>query len=227
MKRVIIVIVVCLCALAPTTARADDGGWLDWLYHMDTTFWGLGTDFHLRCLDKDNQKIDGCEHMFGQFANYIKHRPIVGPEYGTIKQEHNLRLAYYWSFGRPFPDAPPNIQNGEDLNAPKLMAIKAMYMYVYHFNETLHASAGAGFMPIFTGAALQPRGVFTPISIIYGPKALRGWYLRYEYSYLSGDFNAAEFGATGSSFDKGGEWNQSFAVGLDLRRLAHPAAPRP
>lgn len=223
MKRLKLLMLVCVVVLAPATARADDGGFWDWLFKMDTSFWGIGTEFHLRCLDENNKKIEGCEHLFRQFPNLFNGRPIVGPEYSTIKHEINLRVAYYWSAGKTFPDAPENIQNGEDLNNPKLMAIKAMGMYVYHITPEVHIGAGAGFLPIFTGAALQPRGVFTPISFSYGPRALKGWSLRVEESYLSGDFSAAHFGATGSSFSTGGEWNTSAAVGFDLRRLAHPA----
>jgi len=228
MKRLKLPILVCFVLLAPATARADDGGFWDWLFRMDTTFTGFGTDFHLRCLDANKQRIPDCEHMFGQFYKVFTGDPIIGPEYSTIKHEINLRAAYYWSVGHSFPGAPADPQpNGDDKNNPRLMAVKVMPMYVYHFNEIVHASVGAGVLPIFTGSDLQLRGVITPLSITFGPRNSK-FFIRGEGSILTGEFSAAEFGATGSPFKKGTEWNWSLAAGFDLRRIAHPAGtPRP
>jgi len=228
MKRLNVLMLVCLILLAPAAARADDGGFWDWLFKMDTTFTGFGTDFHLRCLDANKQRIPECEHMFGQFYKVFTGDPIVGPEYGTIKHEINLRAAFYWRVGESFPGAPVDTQpNGDDKNNPGLMAIKVMPMYVWHKNEMLHFGVGAGFLPIFNGAHLQPRGVFTPLSVTVGPRNSK-FFVRAEGSVLTGEFSAAGFGATGSNFKKNTEWNWSVAAGFDLRRIAHPAGtPRP
>jgi hypothetical protein len=223
MKRLKLLLLVCVAALLPATARADDGGFWDILWRMDTKFMGLGTDFHLICFDKDTKTVKNCEHMFTQWGNLFHKRPIYGTDFAEIKHEVNLRVTYYWSYGETFPGAPQDIQpNGDDKNNPHLQILKVMPMYVYHVNETLQIGTGAGFLPVFTGSDLQLRGVITPVSLIYGPRSWKGWYVRGDANYLVGDFTAAAFGATGSNFSKGGEWNGSVALGFDIRRLIGP-----
>jgi hypothetical protein len=212
MKRLKLLMLVCVVVLAPATAGADDGGFWDWLFKWD----------------KNNARVEDCEHLWRQFPKLFRGEDLTGTYYKDIKHEFNLRLVYYWKVGQAFPDAKEEINaDGEDKNNPKLMAIKAMFFYMNHVTPELEVGGGAGYLPIFTGADLQSRGIVTG-SLVYSPKWLfkgkwRGWYFRLEESYLTGDFTAAGFGATGSNFAKGGEANTSFGMGFDIRRLMHPA----
>ena len=54
MTNVRLLLVVWLCTLVPAAARADDGGWYEWLQKMSgPTLMGFGSDIHLVCIDKD------------------------------------------------------------------------------------------------------------------------------------------------------------------------------
>src|SRR5262245_52383476 len=100
MKRLRLLVLVCSCVLVPGVARADNGGWLDWLYSLDAKMWGIGTEFHI-CLD-DSGKVVNCEEWFGipkLFGNDIK-----SVSQATIRHEVDFRVAYYRNYGDRFDD---------------------------------------------------------------------------------------------------------------------------
>jgi hypothetical protein len=100
MTKLRVLLLVCVCALLPTAARADDGGFLEWLEKMSgPKLVGIGTDFHLFCLDKENKAVN-CERFFG-----FKSMPVPMEE---IKHQLDVRVALYWKYGERFSDFATN-----------------------------------------------------------------------------------------------------------------------
>ena len=222
MKRLTVAALVCVCALVPSAARADNGGWLDWLYSLDPKLVGYGTEFHL-CLDATN-KIVNCEDWFG-----IPHK-LFGKPWVTldnVRHEVDFRVGYYWKYGDRFSDVPDDAVKGDSIHALKLMVL-------YHYrppDKHLAVGFGAGFMPFFgDGFEGFSRGIVTPISIIYAPAASghssstgdfwkKAFIIRAESSYIMQGFTGLDFGnATTKYTSNGGEWNFSAAFGFDFRR---------
>src|SRR4029079_10670034 len=118
MNKTVCVALACVCLLlVPTTARADDGGFWDWLFHWDTKFVGLGTEFHARCWTGDGKKVEHCEegfknlpHLFKptesvhQFTTYEGRQP-ARVEFAQIEHEINIRVTYLHSYGQRISDA--------------------------------------------------------------------------------------------------------------------------
>src|SRR5689334_5696178 len=109
-------VLLCVFILTPAAARADDGGFLDWLFRLDPKFRGIASDFHALCLDKDGKKMDGCEEYFGLWL--ILHRGVKPIAFADIKHEVNIRLAYYRTYGDLYPE-----NTSDTINALKLMAL--------------------------------------------------------------------------------------------------------
>jgi hypothetical protein len=218
MKRLTIVAVVCVCAFAPTTAHADDGGWLDWLYRLDPKFWGLGTEIHVLCLDRSNKPMR-CEEWF--FIPRLLKRGAVPPpeiDYKTIQHELDLRVAYYRSYGHLFPD--------DDSDTRHANAWRLMGMYRYHPDTHVTVGFGAGVMTFYgKDFSTFSRGILTPLSVTYAP-ATRGniwkqsFYIRVESTYIKKGFDGAVFNNRTTRYATKGEWNASLAAGFDFRRRA-------
>ena len=218
MKRLSMLVLVCMCVLVPTAARADDGLWLDWLFKWDPKFVGVGGEIHLLCLDDQSQRID-CENWFKNFGKlFAGRRPVNDTvDFDRIKHEIDFRIAFYWTYGSRFSD------EKDDRN---IYASKLMGMYHYHFNRMWQLGGGAGVTPLFgDGFRRFSRSIITPISLLYAPSKIPVLTLRFEYSYLPEDLSGPNFANFQTEFANKGEWNPSFAVGFDLRRL--PFQPRP
>src|SRR6476646_1060321 len=116
-KTVCVALASACLVLVPATARADDGGFWDWLFHWDTKFVGYGTEFHVRCWTGDGKKVEHCEEWFGnvphlfhpsesvhQFTTYEGRQP-TRVEFAEIEHEINIRVTYLHSYGQRVPDA--------------------------------------------------------------------------------------------------------------------------
>jgi len=204
--------------LAPISARADDGGWLDWLFRMDPTFVGVATDFHIYCADDDGKKLDNCEEFFG--IPYLFGRKFEDRvDYSKIRHELNLRFAWYHTQGELYA-ADPN---------DSAKAIKLMLFYAYHPDTHLVISVGAGVLPFYGGDTKETRwsGVITPLHIRYFPAKFSGnptWsslFVQMESSYITRIPTPdlfANYPPPVPAPSHLGEWNASIAVGVDLRR---------
>jgi hypothetical protein len=210
MRHLRLLFMVSMCVLVSASARADDGGWLDWLYRMDTKFVGVGTDFHA-CFGADGKFIK-CEDWFTKLFPFILHRKLPeGTVFSDIRHEVNFRVAHYWKYGEGLPDA----------KTGSIKAWKLMGVYYCHFNREWEVGAGVGVIP-FYGSDFQAfsRGIITPLSVVYGLPSAPATTLRFEASYLTHEFSGALLGHPESAFFKNGEWNFSGAVGFDVRRIA-------
>jgi hypothetical protein len=218
MKRLRLAVLVCVCVLAPAVARADNGGFLDWLYSLDPKLIGFGTDFHL-CLDESNQ-VKNCEDWFG-LRHKFSGEPLV--TLADIRHELDFRVAYYRKYGERFSD----VSDTRSINAFKLMVL---YYYISS-DKHLSTGFGAGFMPFFgDGFESFSRGILTPISIIYSPAARgpanttgdvwkKAFIIRAESTYITTGFTGADFGNSATAYTtRGGEWNFSVALVFYLRR---------
>ena len=76
MKRVARFVLVCACLLVPIEARANDGGWWDWLWKWDAKFMGVGSEIHLLCLDATGNRLPRCEQWFKNVGRAMIGRQI-------------------------------------------------------------------------------------------------------------------------------------------------------
>jgi hypothetical protein len=213
MKRLPIMLLVCMWTLMPTAASADNGGWLDWLYGLDMKLVGIGTDFHLLCVNKDNQKVR-CEEWF-LIPRLITGQSKPPIDFDNLRHQIDFRVAFYWKYGERFSDV---------VDQRSVKAFKLMGMYYYHFRRAWQFGGGAGYMPFFgDGFDLFSRGIVTPVSVVWAPfprggTLARSFYVRVEESYIMQGFSGANFGNSATRFSTNGEWNPSFAIGFDFRR---------
>ena len=214
MKRLATLALVCVCLLAPATARADDGGWLDWLFRLDPKFVGVATDIHLRCLDRNNNTIP-CEEFY-------KLRQLLGGrreaiEFRKIQHEFNLRVAYYHTYGDLF-----DANTSDSANA-----IKIMGFYAYHPDDHITVGAGAGFLPFFGGDTIETRwsGIVTPMSVRYAPRRDgilgKAFFVHGEASWIADPPTIDLFANSASRAPAAhrGEWNASIGIGFDFRQV--------
>lgn len=204
--------VVCICLLSPAAARADDGGWWEWLEKMSgPRMRGIGTDVHLLCLD-DTGKAFACERLFGGFAD--------DKTFKDIKHQIDFRVGFYWKVGERFSDV------GGDTGS--IFAWKLMALYHYHVHPQLNVGVGAGYLPVFgKDFDLFSRGIITPVSVVWAPLNKggvwgRSFYVRAETSYITQGMSGADFNNPTTKFATKGEWNSSFAIGFDFRRGRNP-----
>jgi len=203
-----LVLLVCVCGLIPASARADDGGWLEWLEKMSgPRFIGLATDFHFLCIGPDGKRF-ACERWFG-----LKDQTF---EFSQIRHEIDARVGIYWKVGERFSD----VTNDTD----RINALKLEVMYRYHPNTVVSLGTGAGVMPFFgEGFDVFARLIITPVSVIVtpfrvGPRVVRAFYVRLEDSYIARGFSGAvDFKDSRTKFSTTGEWNTSYGFGWDFR----------
>ena len=212
MKRLILA-VMFVCALAPSAARADDGGWWDFIYGLDPKLVGWGTDIHLLCIGKDSKRIDTCEEWWGlrrKFNNYA-----------NLGHEFDFRVAFYREYGQSYDTS----------NANSIKAWKFMGMYYYHPDTHITVGLGGGIMPFYgkssDGLAFDTftRGVLTPLSVTYAPATLsnphwliRTFYLRGDSTFYPEGFSPGDFDKRLPKTETKGEWSFSLASGFDFRR---------
>jgi hypothetical protein len=205
MARQRLILLLLVCAFSPAVARADDGGWIEWLEKWSgPKLVGIGSQIHLLCRDDENSPID-CERWWGL-------KPIT-VDFDRIRHEVDFRFGYYWMYGSRFSD----VEDKRSVKALRLMAV-----YHYHALRWLEVGGAAGIMPVFgEGFDGFTRGVLTPVSLRIAPfrEGLgRGVTLQSETSYIFSGFSGADLGNTTTRYATGGEWNVSFALGYDFRR---------
>src|SRR6516225_7897141 len=96
MKRLMFALVF-VCVMAPGAARANSGGWWEWIYGLDPKLQGWGTSIHLLCLKADGTRIEGCEEWWGLKPDFPKNAMFT-----DLKHEFNFRFAYYREYGQSF-----------------------------------------------------------------------------------------------------------------------------
>jgi hypothetical protein len=198
--------------------RADDGGWLDWLFRMDPTFVGVATDFHLYCADADGNRVDNCEQFFGLRRLFGDANQRQRVDYEKLRHEINFRIAYYHTVGALY-DADPT---------DSAHAVKAMLFYAYLPDPHFVISIGGGVLPFFGGDTKETRwsGIITPLSIRYFPApfssgaAAAAFFVQMESSYITRIPTPDLFEHYPSPPTPAhlGEWNTSIGVGFDFRR---------
>lgn len=238
MKRLTVLTLVCLFALVPTRARADDGGWWDWLWSWDPKFVGASSEIHLLCLDDNGRKIFGCEELYTRLWDSLLGKPIVhhfsvtgdpgAPQlppiqFEDIRHEIDFRFGYHHNFGDRYHTPETTGEARETLSAQgSINVLKLMGMYHYRFNEYVAVGGGLGFLTIYgEGFSVFSRGILTPVSfLVYPLPHWKAFALRPEVNYIPQGFKAADFGdnPTKFSYSNTNEWNLSIAVGFDLRR---------
>ena len=219
MRRLRLVVLVCVCALAPSAARADNGGWLDWLYSLDPKLVGYGTDFHI-CVDNNN-KIQNCEDWFG-IPHKLAGTPFVSLD--GVAHEVVFRIAHYRKYGDRFRD-------NDDTRSINAFKLTVLYYYHPENDKRVSVGFGVGFMPFYgDGFEGFTRGILTPLSVIIGPAESgratstadlwkKAFIIRAESTYIMQGFTGLDFGNDTTRYNSNrGEWNFSFATGFDFRR---------
>jgi hypothetical protein len=209
MTKLRVLMFVCVCALLPATAGADDGGWWEWLQGMSgPKLWGAGTDVHLFCLDKDGHRFR-CETLFGLFQQDNR-------SFDQIRHQMDLRISVYGNHGAPFEDVTA-------AETPSIHAFKVGGMYYYRPHQQFSVGGGAGYLAFVGGTfPLISRATVTPISFIVSPftgggRVGKAFFVRLEESYITKGFTAADFNFN-STYSADSEWNRGFSIGFDFRR---------
>ena len=205
------------CALAPATARANTGGFWDFLYGLDAKLMGGGADIHLACLNAAGQRLANCEEFFGlKRADDTELNALK-----DIKHQFDFRFAYYRKYGVSFDGV-------SDADDTSINAWKLMGLYSYHADKHIKVGLGGGYMP-FYGSKFNSfwRGIVTPLSVTYspateGPNARKALFVRGEVSYITQGFGRKDFGVATVQAPTSGEWNVSLAVGVNFLRRKLP-----
>ena len=120
MTNVRLLLVVWLCTLVPAAARADDGGWYEWLQKMSgPTLMGFGSDIHLVCIDKDARAFN-CEKF------WVGRRNV---DFDRIRHQIDFRFTVF-----------TNVD--DSVRAPRsIWALKLMGMYHYRITPQFDIAA--------------------------------------------------------------------------------------
>jgi hypothetical protein len=213
MRRLMFALVF-VCVMAPTAARANGGGFWEWIYGLDPKLQGWGTDIHLLCLKADGSRIKGCEEFWMLHPVFPKNAT-----YTDLKHEFNVRVVYYREYGQSFSTS----------NANSINALKFMGMYEYYADSHITVGLGAGIMR-FYGTSSDgldfnsfTRGVLTPLSATYAPAThggilARSFYVRGESTFFTDGFSPGDFDNRLPKTETRGEWQASVGAGFDFRR---------
>jgi hypothetical protein len=212
MNARIAALAISMAALAPASAHANDGGWLDWLYRLDAKFWGLSTEVHVLCLDNRGESVK-CEDWYMIPKLFGADRAAVSrEEFGRLRHEVSVRFSHYWTYG--------DLYEGNENDGAK--AFKLMAHYAYSPAAKVHVGAGAGLFRFYGHDLREARSSFivTPLTVVYSPfegPISRTLYLRAEASYITSTLTSGAF-TNGRPSEARGEWNGSVGVGFDFRR---------
>jgi hypothetical protein len=247
-RRAVVTGLVCVCLLAPSLARADDGGWWDNFWRFDPKLTGYSTEFHLLCKDKQGRRVIGCEEWFkGLYSVLVRQQAPTHHfkalkdsnatdedsqydlvQFEDIKQEVDFRVGYYRNYGNRYNN--PN----ESSIQGSIKVQKFEGFYHYHITDFLALGAGVGYLQIYGDRFdLFSRSILTPVSVVgyMPPLGSQNWKVleaRFEVNYIPKGFTAADFGdaadpnnpsKTVSHFSNTNEWNITLSIGYDLRRI--------
>jgi hypothetical protein len=202
-----------MCALAPATARADEGGFWEFIWGLDPKLQGAGSEVHLLCRKANGDPVPNCEEWWWMRNN----KPT---QIADLKHEVDFRFAYYREYGTSYE----GVSNANSINAWKLMG-----MYKYHPDLHISVGLGAGVMPFYGTSSdgkrfdAFARAILTPLSVTYAP-ATRGsdfkksFYIRGEASFIMQGFSPGDFDNRLPKTETNGEWSVSIATGFDYRR---------
>jgi hypothetical protein len=210
MTKLRMLLLVCACALIPATARADDGGWWEWLQGLSgPKLWGAGTDLHLFCLDKDGHPFR-CEELFRKFP--------MTRSYEDIRHQFDVAISVYGNYGMPLTDA---TTTGKEST---IWALKVMGLYQVRVHPMVNVGAGAGVMPFFSADfPTFSRMVVSPVRVRVTPFKTggpwkKGFYLHSEVTYFTKGFTGADFGNAASKLATDHETIPTAGFGWDFRR---------
>jgi hypothetical protein len=123
-------------------------------FRRDPKFIGFGTDFHILCLDKSGQGIEGCEEWFTQMPHLFRPSDIEHDfDFKEIRHEVDFRVSVLWSYG----DVVSDLRVGEE--SRRIWAMKLLGVYHYHFNERWELGVAAGAIPVFGGGSIRSGAV--------------------------------------------------------------------
>jgi hypothetical protein len=220
MRRIVFALAL-VCVLAPATARADEGGFWEFIWGLDPKLQGGGSEIHLLCLDAKGMKLDNCEEWW--WLNKEKFTRI-----GDLKHELDFRFAYYREYGFSYESVN---YDANSINTWKLMAV-----YKYYPDRHISVGLGAGIMPFYGKGSTDNQYAFTrailmPLSLTYYPSGENSekrtkasdskvsFYIRGEASFIPTGFSPHDFGsALPAPTTRQGEWSVSVATGFDFRR---------
>jgi hypothetical protein len=230
MKRLAILFLVCTSVLVPARARANDGGWYDWLFKWDAKLMGVSTDIHLACLNQNGDVIYGCEEWFRNFIrlNKIEHTMrVLDPTkavavkvegFSEIKHEFDLRVGYLRNYGARYDT---DKSGGEEIKGA-INAVKLIAIYHNHLTEDVAVGGGVGYMPVWGERfGTLSRVILTVDAVIRPSRRVKAFLVRPEFNFIPQGFDAAEFGddPTKVSYSRKPEWNFAIGFGFDLRRI--------
>jgi len=232
MKKGTGVLTLCIALLFPGVARADDGGFWDWLFHWDTKFTGYGTEFHVACWTAEFKKVEYCEEWFRNIPNLFHPersthvfttsdgRETTKVEFAEIAHEVNIRVSYMHSYGQRVPDeklAPDDLNTNDHRT---VHAVKLLAVYNRRLDDRwkrIELSAGGGIIPLW-GEDVHSvwRGVVSG-SLLYPLGSI--FYVRGDATYLTNTVTGADLGHPASSFSADPGFNAAISIGFDLRRV--------
>jgi len=206
-------VLALMCALVPATARADEGGFWEFIWGLDPKLQGPGSEIHLLCLKGNGEHVPNCEEWY-----WLKHEKPT--QIAELKHEVDFRFAYLWEYGTSYE----GVSNANSINAWKLMG-----MYKYHPDLHLTIGLGAGVMPFYgkssDGNSFNSftRAIMTPLSLTYAPAvhgsaAKKSFYVRGEASFITQGFSPGDFDNRLPKTETQGEGSVSITSGFDFRR---------
>lgn len=210
MKRVVLIGLLALCALARPANAFAQGDFLDWL----EGFSGPGP-FHSYMRSIGTRVLctydEGDTHRVGTCLS------DVDPKIKTV-----LTVQYAWASSYDnsrFENVDPN--NRTPVNTSRFLV-----NYYYRFSPMLDVGVGTG-MFMFTGDGFdnQPHPVLTPLALTFTPfgflhseksaKWGRVIRVKFDEKYVLGDINSVDFHSP-AGYLKHGEMNRGVSVGVDF-----------
>jgi len=212
MRRVILIVLVALCALMRPASAFAQSEFLDWLESLSGPgpFHGyfMSANSRVFCTSSDGGEMRA-HWCFDDTSEKIK--TVMTAEFAFASSDGNPRFA----------DATAETQNSLPVHATRVMA-----NYQYRFHPMIDLGVGLGAI-VFSGEdftnqmhpILTPLTMtFTPLAFLKGDKAKWGRVLRIKYSerYILGDIRAQDFHSLVSKYVKNGEWNTGISFGVDF-----------
>jgi len=197
-------------------ARADDGGWIEWLEKMSGPgpFWGAGGYVRFYCIDKDNR---GAAFCWRNPAKYPNARP---------RDERHI-FEFGAGYFKTFDGKARFLDTPDDTRTIHVLRIEPRYYYRVH--QAFDVGVGVG-LRRYSGEetgdfAPFTRWSVTPASLVFVPGALgtgdtdspwrRLVKLHLEESWIGGISAARDFKGV-SKYETDGELLSSVSIEFDV-----------